>query len=138
MVTPSSIIYTVYIVLFHKYVGDNVTVTNCMPHFFMLVTTKSDVELDNGNMGHAQVIGIILCHFTNCPIIYPVVPVYYCPDHPSNTISSVDLKFHLGFQKITSDHLDHCDFVDPQGSSWRSPYQTGKTLDYLQIKNFNP
>ena len=47
-----------------------------------------------------------------------------------------DLKFHIGFQYITSEHIEHCYFVDPQGSSWRSTYQTGKTLDYLQI-NFS-
>ena len=34
--------------------------------------------------GHTQGIGIILFHFPNCFIIYPVVPVYYCPGHPSN------------------------------------------------------
>ena len=83
--------------LFHKYARENVAVTNCMSHFSMFVPTKSDVKLANGNMGHAQVIGIILCRFTNCPIIYPVVPVYYCPGHPSNTILSGDFKFHIGF-----------------------------------------
>ena len=140
MVAPSSILYKVSIVLFHKYVRENVAVTNCMSNFSMFVPTKSDVKLANGNMGHAQVIGIILCHFTNFPIIYPVVPVYYCPGHPSNTISLGELKFHLGFQNITSEHIGHCDLVYPQGSSWRSTYQTGKTLDYLQIKfvKFNP
>ena len=106
MVAPSSILYKVSIVLFHKYVRDIVAVTNCMSHFSMFVPTKSDVKLANGNKGHAQVIGIILCHFTNLPIIYPVVTVYYCPDHPSNTISSGDLKFHLGFQNITSEILN--------------------------------
>ena len=65
-----------------------------------------------------------------------MVPVYYCPGNPSNTISSGDLKFHLGFQNITTEHIEHCDFVDPQGSSWRPSYQTGKTLDYIQIKKF--
>ena len=118
---------------FHKYARENVAVTNCISHFSIFVPTKSDVKLANGNKGHAQVIGIILCHFTNFPIIYPVVPAYYFPGHPSNTISSGDLKFHLGFQNITSEHIEHCDFVEPQGSSWRSPYHTGKILDYLQI-----
>ena len=133
MVAPSSILYKVSIVLFHKYARENVAVTNCMSHFSMFVPTKFDVKLANGNMGHSQVIGVILSHFTNCPIIYPVVPVYYCTGNPSNTISSGDLKFHLGFQNITSEHIEHCDFVDPPGSSWRSPYHTGKTLDYIQI-----
>ena len=99
MVSPSSILYTVYILLFHKYVGENVVVTNCMSHFSMFVPKKSDVKLANVNMGHAQVIRIILCNFTNCTIIYPVVPVYYCPGNPSNTISLGDLKFYPGFSK---------------------------------------
>ena len=106
----------------------------------MFVPTKSDVKLAYANMVHAQVIGIVLCNFTDCPIIYPVVTVYYFPGNPSNTISSGDLKFYPGFQKVTSEHLEHCDFVYPQGSSWRSPYQTRKTLYYLKtrIVKFNP
>ena len=48
-------------------------------------------------MGHVQGIGIILCQFPNYLIIYPVGPVYYCPGHPSNTISSGSLKFYIGF-----------------------------------------
>ena len=79
----------------------------------MFVPTKSNVKLANGNTENTQVIGIILCHFTNCPIIYPVVPVYYDPGHPSNTISSCHLKFYPGFQNITSEHLEHCGFVYP-------------------------
>ena len=57
-----------------------------MSHFSMFIPTKADVEFADGNMGHYQEIGIILCHFPNCTIIYPVVPVCYCPGHPSNTI----------------------------------------------------
>ena len=44
----------------------------------MFVSTKATVKFSNENTGHAQGIGIILCHFTNCTIIYPVGPVYYC------------------------------------------------------------
>ena len=76
-----------------------------MSHFSMFVPTKSDVKFANENMGHAQVIGIIWFNFTNFPIIYPAVTVYYCPGNPSNTISSGDLQFHLGFQKVTSEHI---------------------------------
>ena len=99
----------------------------------MFVPTKATVKLVNGNTGHAQGIGIILCCFPNCLIIYPVGPVYYCTGHPSNTISSGALKFYIGFKKVTSEPLEHCDFVDPQDRSWRSPYQTRKNLDYLQL-----
>ena len=123
--------YTVSTVLFHKYGRANVEVTNCMSQFSMFVPTKSTVKLDSVNTGYAQGIGVILCHFTNCSIIYPVGPVYYCRVRPSNTISSSALKFYIGFKKFTSDTLEHCDFVDPHVCSWRSPYQTRKNLDYL-------
>ena len=97
VVAPPSKLYTVCTVLFHKYGGANAEVTNCISHFSMFVPTKSTVKLANGNTGHAQVIGIILCHFPNCLIIYPVGPVYYYPGNPSNTISSGALKFYIGF-----------------------------------------
>ena len=64
-------------------------------------------------MGNDQGIGIILCHFPNCFIIYPVGTFYCCPGQvPSN--------FKFGFQKVTSEPIEHCEFVDLQGSSWRS------------------
>ena len=90
----------------------------------MFVPAKDIVKLANGNTRHAHVIGIILCRFTNFSIIYTVRPVYYCPGNTSNTISSDALKFYVGYQKVTSEPLEHCDFVYPQGHSWRSPYQT--------------
>ena len=121
MVTPPSNFYTLSTVLFHKYGGGNVAVTNCMSHFSMFVPTKVTVKLANVNTVHDQIIGIILCHFPNCSIIYPVVPVYYYPGHPYNTISSGSLKFYAGFQKVASEPHEHFDFVDPQGRSWRSP-----------------
>ena len=134
MVAHPSKFYTVSTGLFHKDGGANVAVTNCMSHFSMFFPTKATAKLANGNTGHAQEIGIILCHFPNCSIIYPVGTVYYCPGHPSNTISSGALKFYIGFKKVTSEPLEHCDFVEPQGSSWRSPYQTRKNIDYLKLE----
>ena len=101
MVDPSSKHFSVSTVLFHNYVGSNVGVTNCLSHFYMFVPTKGNIKLANENTAHAQVIGIILCHFTNFPIIYPVVSVYYCTGHPYNTISLGDLKCCAGFQKFT-------------------------------------
>ena len=41
---------------------------------------------------------------------------------------------YAGFQKVPYEALDHCGFVEPQCSSWRSPYQNQNNLDYLQIK----
>ena len=93
-----------------------------MSQLSMFVPTKATVKLANGNTGHAPGIGIILCRFPNCSIIYPVGPVYYCPGQPSNNISPGVLKFYIGFNKVTSEPLEHCDFVDPQIRSWRSPY----------------
>ena len=99
----------------------------------MFVPTKDTVKLANGNTRYAQVIRIILCCFPICSIIYPVGPVYDFPYHPSNTISSGELNLYVGFQKVTSEPLEFFDFVEPQGSSWRSPYQTQNNIDYLQI-----
>ena len=114
VVALSSKSYTVSTVLFHKYGGANVAVTNCMSHFYMFVPTKSTVKLANGNTEHAQWIGVILCSFPKCPIIYPAVLFYYCPGYPYITISLVALTFYVGFQKVTYEPLENCDFVDPQ------------------------
>ena len=120
--------FTVSTVLFHKYVGAYVAVTNCMSHFSMLSPTKANVKMANENMVHAQGIGIVLFCFPNCLIIYIFGPVYYFPGHPSNTISSGALKFYVGFKIFTSEPLEHCDFVKPQYHSFISPYQTQKNL----------
>ena len=136
VVSPPSNIYTVSNVLFHKDKGANFSVTNCMSQFSMFSPTKATVKLDNENTGHAQVIGIILCSFHNFSIIYPVGPVYYWPGHPYNTILSGALKFYVGFQKVKYELLEHCDFFNPQGLSWRSPHQTKKNKNYNQIGNF--
>ena len=79
----------------------------------MFVPTKATVKLVNGNTWHNQWIGIILCWFTHCSIIYPVVPIYYFPGHSPNTISSVALNLYVGSQKVASEILDHCDFCWP-------------------------
>ena len=91
-VYPSLEFYTVSTLLFHKYGGENICVKNCMSHFSIFVPTNYNVKLSNGNMVYAQEIGIVLCRFPNCLIMYSVIPVYYCPGHPSNTISLGDLK----------------------------------------------
>ena len=65
MVAPPSKFYTVSTVLFHKDGGANVAVTNFMSHCSMFVPTKATVKLANGNTGHDQRIGIILCRFHN-------------------------------------------------------------------------
>ena len=104
-----------------------------MSHFSIFVPTKATLKLANGNTGHAQGIGIILCRFPKCSSIYPVGPVYYFPGHPLNTISSGALKFYVGFQKVNSEPLEYFDFVDPQSCSRISSYQTQNNLYYIQI-----
>ena len=37
-------------------------------------------------------------------------PVYYFASHTFNTISSGALKYYVGFQKFTSEPLEHPDF----------------------------
>ena len=53
-----------------------------------------------------------------------MVQVYYCTVHSSNKISSGSLKLYVGFQKVTSEPIEHCYFVEPQGHSLRSPNRT--------------
>ena len=111
MVTTPLKLYTLYTVLFHKYGGTNVSVTNCMSHLSMFVPNNATVKLYNGNKRHAQAIGIIFCHFPTCYLIYPVVPVYYCPGYPSNNISPDALNIFVGFQKFAPELLQHCEFL---------------------------
>ena len=84
-----------------------------MSHLYIFLQTKASVKLTNENTGHAQVLGIILCWFSNFSIIYPLGPVYYCPGNPFNTISSGALGFYVGFQKVMSEYIEHCGFFDP-------------------------
>ena len=128
MITPSSRFNTIKTALFHKCGGENVGFKTCMSQFSMFVQTKSNVEFNNGNMVYDQVIGIFLCRFPNFPIIYPGGPVYYFTGQTSNTISLGELKCYVGFQKLTYEPLEHCDFFNPQGHSCRSPYQTRKNV----------
>ena len=63
----------------------------------MVVPAQKNVKLANENTGHAQGVVIILCRFPNYRIIYHIGPVYYCPVHPTDTISLVTLKCYVGF-----------------------------------------
>ena len=132
VVALSSNFYTLSTVLFHKYGGANVGVTNCMSHFSIFVPTKANFKLSNGNTVHAQVIGVISCHFLNYPVINPVVLVYYYyPGYRSNTISFVAKTFYVGLLKVASEPILYCGCVDTQGRTLRSPYHTWKILFYL-------
>ena len=65
MVSTISKYFTVSTMLFHKYGGSNIGVTNCMPQFYMFVPINANAKMSNGNTGNAVVIGIILCYFPN-------------------------------------------------------------------------
>ena len=43
----------------------------------------------------------------NCSIIYSVGTVYCCPGHPSNTISSGEIKYYASFQNVTYEPLEY-------------------------------
>ena len=60
--------------------------------------------------------------------------VYYYPGNTYRNISSLSLKLYVCFQKITSEPIEYCDFVDPQGRSCISPYQDQNNVHYLQIQ----
>ena len=100
VIYPSSTFYIVSTIVFHKYVGSIHGVKNFMSHIYMLVPTNANMKLANGNMVHAQVIGIILCHFSNYDIIYLAVPVYWCSYHPYNNIKLCALHIMLVFQRL--------------------------------------
>ena len=46
----------------------------------------------------------------------------------------VTSKFMLVLKKVTSEPLENCKLVDPQGLSWISPYQTHNNIEYLQLE----
>ena len=97
--------------LFHKYGGENIGITNYMSHFYMFESTKANVKLANGNTGPAQGFGIILWHFANCHIIYMVGPVHYFPGNTFNTVSLGAFKVYVGIQKVTYEPFEHCVFL---------------------------
>ena len=90
--------YTVSTVLFHKHWTEKVGFYDWSSKLSMLFPTRANVKLFDGKMGLAEVTGIILCWFTNYPVIYPAVLVYYCTCYPLKTISSVALKYYDEFQ----------------------------------------
>ena len=119
--------------LFHKYGGENVSVTNCMSHFSMFFQTKATVKLANGNTVHVQGIVIILCLFSNWPIIYLAGQVYYFPGRRYNTISEGALNFRFGLKGyiITSWKLRG---FWPSRSFLEITIPDSKNLDYLLIR----
>ena len=127
MISLPSKFYTVSTVLFHKYGVVNAAVINCMSQFSISPPTMETRDISQG-------IGIILCRFPNWSIIDRAGPVYYCIGHPFNTISSSSLKFYIGFQKVTSEPIEHFVFFYPQGHSWRSPNQNQNNLDNIQME----
>ena len=129
VVSPSSKLYKVYTMFFHRNRGAKFGITNCRSQFSKLVQTNSNVKLTNGIMGHAQVTEIILCSFNNCSIIYPVVPVYYFIGDPSNNISLCTLKWYVGFQKDTPEPLEFSYPVISRSATWMNRFRLYPTND---------
>ena len=73
LISPLSKIYTVSTVLFHKDGGD-IFSYKFHVKLFMFVPTKATAKLYNGNIGHTQGVGTILCLFPIWSILYPVEP----------------------------------------------------------------
>ena len=115
IVAHSSKFYTVSTVLFHKYGGSNVSVTNCMSHFSKLSPIKATVKLANIKTGHDQGIGIILCRYSECPIIYPVGPVFNYTFQPSNFFHWVPSNVVLVSKRLYLNLLNIVIFL-PSGS----------------------
>ena len=113
MVAPPTKFDTGSTVLFHKDGGGNVAVTTCMSHFSMFVPTKATVKLDNGKTGHAQGIGIILCQFPNCLIIYPV------HDIDNGDINS-DVPVASNYESVPYPDTTPIKFIDEPPREWNS------------------
>ena len=64
-----------------------VVLTNFLSHFSMFFPIQSNVKFSNGNMGYAQVIGIILCHFPKLS--------HYIPFGASLLLSVSPSKYHI-------------------------------------------
>ena len=100
VVAPPSKFNIVYTVLFHKYVGSNVSVKSCMSHFSMFVPTKATVKLANGNTAHAQKLGLFY-------VVSLTVPLYIQWDQfiivqvilPTSS-NQVPSNFMLGFKRL--------------------------------------
>ena len=86
-------------------------VKNLMLQFFMFIPTKANVKLVNGNMGHYQRIGIILCFFPNCHNQFINIQVTLTT--PSQ---QVPLNVMLVFKRLYIKLLNNCDFF----ASWHT------------------
>ena len=91
------------------------------------------MKLAYGNTVHAQVIGIILCCFTNCYIIYPVGSVYCFHGHPSKTILFGALKFYAEFKMLHMNLLNIVVLLTLKVILRGHPTRTKNNEDYLQI-----
>ena len=75
----------------------------------MSIPTKATLKLANGNMGHAQGIGFILCCFTNCLILYPVGAFFIFQVTLPTASHQVSSNFMLGFKRL---HLNLLNIVN--------------------------
>ena len=112
----------------------NGSVINCMSQFYMFVPTKATVKLANGKTGHTQGIGIILCCFPNCSIIYPVGPVHSFSDHPFNTSYQVPTNFMFAFKRLLLNLLNMVTLLIHKVFLGYHPTRIKKILTVLKYK----
>ena len=132
--TPSSTFYTVYVMLFHKYRGANFSVKNCMPHFSMFVPTKATVKflMETQDMPkEMRLFYVILLTVSLYIWWYQFIIVQVTLPTPSHQVPS---NFMRVFKRLHLNLLNIVNFVDPQGRSWRSPYQTQKNYNIFKNK----
>ena len=77
---------------------------------------------------YAAFLNVLLCIQSDQFIIFQVIlPTIY---------HQVPSSFIFVLKYVTSETLEHCDFVDSQLRSWGSPHQTRNNLNYLQLEIF--
>ena len=108
---------------------ENILVSQIVCHTFLCSSQPRPMWLANGNMGHAQVIGIILCSFPNCPIIYPVGTVYYFQITLPTPFHRVPSNVMLVFKKFTSEPLEHSCPIFSRITTWMTGFRFYSTSD---------
>ena len=55
--------------------------TTCLTFHSLTQSINLHFKLSDVNSGQYYGIGLIMCQFPNVPHVYPIGPVYYCPNH---------------------------------------------------------
>ena len=98
--------YTVSNVLFHKHIGVNVAVTNCMSYFYMFVPTKDTMKLAIETWETTKEFGLFYVAFLTVPLFiqrYQFIIVKVNLPTPSNHVPS---DFMLDFKRLRLNILE--------------------------------